>query len=608
MVAKRPKLTAFCHTQDNMLERSTSFQLQQIPALRSMYVPFQSALDARPLIVLAAVIAIAPANSNQDSTGQSTLAFSEISASVGLNFKHNSGVVGSYEFPEIMGSGAAVLDYDNDGLLDIYLINGSDLHKSSSASTNRLFKQLRSGQFIDRTEKAGLGDKGYGMGVAIGDADNDGDLDIYITNLNQDRFFRNLGDGRFQDVTTESGIAVDDWSTSATFCDVNSDGLLDLYVGTYVVNDPSRECRTATGEIDYCAPNIFSAVADRLFLNQGEFKFQERSMGGSDAPKKNRALGVICADFNDDTYPDVFVANDGERNFLWLNDGNGKFVEEGIGMGVAVNMFGESEASMGVDIADLNDDGRMDIYVTHLDGETDTVYLSEGNLFLDSTAELGLALPTFKDSAFGTAFADFDHDGNLDLLVVNGNVRKSKPKNSVTWSGMPPILAEYHMHYAGTNRLFLGSENGKFLEIDNKDYGIEDSSRVSRGLIAADIDGDGDLDALVTNSNSSVQLYRNDVANSRHWVAFRALDPSTKRDALGAVVEVDLGSRRVRRPVVHTRGYLSSQDATVHFGLGNIAVIDGVRVHWHDGTVEDFGSLASNQVHTLEKTTSRSEN
>lgn len=410
------------------------------------------------------------------------------------------------------------------------------------------------------------------------------------------------------DVTTDSGVEVKDWSTSATFCDVNSDGLLDLYVGAYVVNDSTRECRTATGEIDYCAPNVFSAVPDRLFLNQGEFKFQERSIGGSDTTKKNRALGVMCTDFNNDTHPDVFVANDGERNLLWLNDGSGEFVEEGIGMGVAVNMFGEPEASMGVDIADLNHDGRMDIFVTHLDGETDTVYLSEGNVFFGSTAELGLGLPTFKDSAFGTAFADFDHDGYLDLLVVNGNVRKSKPNHSITWSDMTPALAEYHKNYAGTNRLFLGNKNGKFLEIDNGIYGIEDSSRVSRGLITADIDGDGDLDALVTNSNSTVQLFRNDIAKLGHWVGFRALDPSTKRDALGAFVEVDLGTRKILRPVVHTRGYLSSQDATVHFGLGNIAVIDGVTVHWHDGTVEQFGPFASNQVHTLVKTTSRSKN
>lgn len=573
-----------------------------------MYVPFRNVVDARLAIVLTAMATSIPLIAELEETGQRSPLFNEISASVGLNFVHSSGIQGNYQFPEIMGSGAAVFDYDNDGLLDIYLINSGNLDKSSPQSANRLFRQLADGRFVDTTESSGLGDTGYGMGVAVGDADNDGRLDIYVTNLTQDRLFRNLGDGRFQDVTAQSGIAVTDWSTSATFCDVNADGLLDLYVGTYVVDDAARECRTAAGESDYCAPNVFDAVPDRLFLNQGGFKFTEAALGNSHASKRNRALGVMCADFNDDTHPDVFVANDGERNFLWINDGNGRFIDNGIAMGVAVNMFGESEASMGVDIADLNLDGRMDIFVTHLDGETDTVYLSEGNQFLDSTAEIGISLPTLKDSAFGTAFADVDHDGNLDLLIVNGNVRKSKRTQTNSWSGMTPILATFHRDYAGTNRLLLGADDRRFLEADNEILAIEDSTRVSRGLVSADIDGDGDLDVLVTNSNSSVQLYRNELDSPRHWVKFRVLDPATNRDALGAVVEVDLGTRAIVRPVVHTRGYLSSQDATVHFGLGDLRVIDNVRVRWHDGTTEDFGRIESNKVHILSKTTSRSEN
>ncbi len=591
-----------------MLLAQSSPCSQHLLVLLLMCVLFRIVVDARSAIALSALMASIPLISELDETSQRSPVFNEISASVGLHFVHSSGIQEKYRFPEIMGSGAAVFDYDDDGLLDIYLINSGDLDKSSPQDANRLFRQLANGRFVDTTEASGLGDVGYGMGVAIGDADNDGKLDVYVTNLKQDRLFRNLGDGRFQDVTAHSGIAVSDWSTSATFCDVNADGLLDLYVGTYVVDDADRECRTAAGESDYCAPNVFAAVTDRLFLNQGGLRFTEGTLGSSNAPKRNRALGVMCADFNNDTHPDVFVANDGERNFLWINDGNGGFSDNGIAMGVAVNMFGESEASMGVDIADLNRDGRMDIFVTHLDGETDTAYLSEGNLFLDSTAELGIALPTFKDSAFGAAFADFNHDGNLDLLVVNGNVRKSRRAQSDSWSEMNPSLAAFHSNYAGTNRLLLGAENGRFVEVDDTIFGIEDSSRVSRSLVTADIDGDGDLDALVTNSNSSVQLYRNEIDDRRHWVKFRVLDSSTNRDALGAVVEVDLGTRNILRPVVHTRGYLSSQDATVHFGLGDIGVIEQVRVHWQDGTTEEFGPIESNGIHTLIKSTSRSEN
>ena len=241
--------------------------------------PSNNTSNARAFAVLLAITSVSSAAFGQEGAEEDSTVFHEISTTVGLDFTHSSGIDGNYRFPEIMGSGAAVFDYDNDGLLDIYLVDSGDLHEDSSIGGNRLFRQLPTGRFEDRTKDSGLGDKGYGMGVALGDVDNDGDLDVYVTNLKQDRIYRNMGDGSFQDVTAKSGILVVDWSTSATFCDVNSDGLLDLYVGTYVVDNKTQVCRTSAGEIDYCAPNVFNALPDRLFVNQGEFEFEERIHG-----------------------------------------------------------------------------------------------------------------------------------------------------------------------------------------------------------------------------------------------------------------------------------------------------------------------------------------
>ena len=567
------------------------------------------AVAVQRMLILLGTATCVFAVAEQTTTAQQTpRGFSETALEVGLIFDHTSGVQGKYRFPEIMGSGAAVFDYDSDGLLDVYLVNGGDPDAESNDVTNHMFRQLPNGKFVDRTGDSGLGDKGYGMGVAIGDVDNDGDIDVYITNLRRDRIYRNLGNGTFEDVTEESGIDVQDWSTSATFCDVNSDGLLDLYVGTYVQDDSTRKCRTGTGEPDYCAPNVFSALPDRLFLNRGSFKFEEQYLDEKDAVRKNRALGVVCADFNNDSRSDLYVANDGERNFLWINEGNDRFTERGIAMGVAVNAFGETEASMGVDIADLNGDLRMDIFVTHLDRETDTMYLSNEELYFDSTAEVGLALPTFKDTAFGTAFADFNHDGRLDLLIVNGNVRKSSSTSEIGQVKADSPLTNFHRDYTGKNRLFLGDRDGKFQPVDNDFYNIEDSTRVSRSLITADIDADGDLDALVTNSNSSVQLFRNDIDKLGNWVKFRVLDEKFNRDAIGSVVELDIGKEALLRPVLHTRGYLSSQDAAVHFGLEDGAEIHEVRVHWSDGSIEVFDPPEPNTTHTLMKSRGNSTN
>lgn len=562
---------------------------------RSPVVRFTSVLFGAGLLLSCGEGESTPTVKDSDSA----LQFNEVSANLGLDFVHTSGVNGDYRFPEIMGSGAAIFDHDQDGLLDIYLINGGDPHRESRRGMNRLFRQMPDGQFEDRTSSSGLGDRGYGMGAAIGDVDNDGRVDVYVTNLRQDRIYRNAGDGVFEDMTDSSLIDVDSWSTSAAFCDLNGDELLDLYVATYVVDDSQLRCKSATGKADYCAPNMFRATPDRLFINQGDFRFEERPIFSSGVAKPNPALGVFCADLSDDGHLDLFVANDGTRNFLLINEGDGSFKERGVPWGVATNFFGEAEASMGIDVADLNSDGSLDIFVTHLDSETDTLYMSDHGFYNDTTSQFGLAPLTMRDSGFGTAFADFDHDGDVDLLTVNGNVRQRDSGEPITSASNESTLEDFRSTYSATNRLFFNNGLSQFLPVDNAIYGIEDQSGVSRGLITVDIDGDGDLDALVTDSNSSPKLYLNDLSKKGNWVQLRVLNSDSKRDAVGSIVRIRTDGEMLLRPVVHTRGYLTSQDATVHFGVGEAESIDEAEVTWPDGTTESFGPLESNRVHSL---------
>ncbi|MCP3963184.1 MAG: VCBS repeat-containing protein, partial [bacterium] len=372
--------------------------------------------------------------------------FTDVAAETGLDFVHFNGMSGEYYFPEMTGQGAALLDYDNDGDLDVYLVQGAILgpgktmkdalfpHKGTGTPSDRLYRNdLRAGRlsFTDVTAASGLAKiaTGYGMGVAAGDFDGDGHVDLYVTNYGSNQLLRNRGDGTFEDVTKKAGVDDPAWSTSTTFFDFDRDGRLDLFVTNYVVFDVARnpECFATSSRRDYCGPAAFDGVADRLWRNRGDGTFEDVSTRARVAAVKAAGLGVVAADLDGDGWQDLYVANDGEANHLWLNQRDGTFRDEALLAGVAVNRQGEAEASMGVAAADFDADGDEDLFMTHLMGETNTLYVNDGGLFEDRTLETNLAAGGVPFTSFGTSWLDVDNDGWLDLLIVSGAVRILEP-------------------------------------------------------------------------------------------------------------------------------------------------------------------------------------
>ena len=525
--------------------------------------------------------------------------FEDITLQARLDFKHTSGVEGQYLLPEIMGSGGALFDFDNDGDLDIYLVNGGKRRSGQRASVNRLFRRNIDGSYQDISHVAGLDDSGFGMGSALGDIDNDGDLDVYVSNVDDDRLFLNNGDATFSDISENAGIQGHRWSSSATFCDIDDDGFLDLYVATYVTQEPAQACADASGEIDYCAPNAYRGEADQLYHNNGDGSFTFIGKRSGVAQKNNNALGVVCFDFNGDHQDDFFVANDGERNHLWINNGDGTFNERAVSYGTAVNLFGDTEASMGIALGDINADQRLDVLLTHLDEETNTLYLRTGDRSLiDATIQSGLGGPSIPETGFGVSMFDANQDGALDVAISNGRVRK-KPGGLVDPS--MGILELFRHDYAEPNRLMVNLGNGKFADGCDVANPFCTDLDVSRGLLTGDIDADGDLDILVMNSNGPARLYRNEIADKGGWLKLRAFDPALNRDAIGARVRIRIGDAWQVRPVIHSDSYLSSHDAVVHFGLGNATAVDEIIVTWPRGETERFPSLRRNQLAVLSR-------
>lgn len=534
-----------------------------------------------------AVFAAAQAGPSNNPLG--VLPFVDITKQVGLDFRHSSSPSGEYLLPEIMGAGAALFDYDNDGDLDIYLVN-------SGGGLSRLFKQNSNGTFEDVTDRSGLGDPGYGMGVALGDIDNDGDVDLFVTSVGTDHLYRNDGDGTFVDITATSGIEGSYWSSSAVFCDVDGNDYLDLYVATYVALDEGSSCTTKAGLPDYCPPSAYRSVADQLFLNRGDGTFEKHAERAGISQVTNSALGVVCIDFNADGYSDFLVANDGERNHLWINRGDNTFDERAVSYGVSTNLFGEPEASMGIALGDVNGDMALDVFMTHIDQESNTLYTSTPqNLMIDATIGAKLGHMSVPFTGFGTVFLDADHDSDLDLVVANGRVRKTSD------SRLRGDGTDFHRAYAERNLLLENVGAGVFRSACTAANAFCSSIEVSRGLLAGDIDHDGDLDLLLTNSNGRARLYRNTSQNANAWLQLRIIDPALKRDAIGALVRLKIGNQWLVRPVIHTSSYLSSADATVHFGLGSAKSVDALVVVWPDGVQESFPSIPVNQFVVLRK-------
>lgn len=547
----------------------------------------------------------------QRGNAPTTAIFVEATDRVSLDFQHYNGATGQYYLPEIMGSGAALLDYDNDGDLDIFLVQGSVLEPGVKPGNTRfpwrgpgpprarLYRnEMTAGKpgslkFTDVTEKSGIVATGYGMGVAVGDINNDGWNDLYVCNLGSNQMLLNNRDGTFTDATKTSLTDDPRWSTSAAFFDYDRDGWLDLFVVNYVAfsTTTSPDCYANTSERDYCMPRAFRAAGNRLFHNKGNGVFEDVTTRSGVGEEFGRGLGVVTADFNGDGWPDLYVANDGDPNQLWINQKNGAFKNEALLAGVAVNRDGQAEAGMGVDAGDFDGDGDDDIFVTHLMEETNTLYVNQGNGFFDDrTHETGHGLQTRRYTGFGTLWFDYDNDGWLDLLVTNGAVRILQD------------LARKRDPYpfSQPNQLFHNTGKGTFIDESAAAGAAFNMPAVGRGAAFGDIDNDGDTDVLISNNNGRARLFLNQIGNRNHWLGMRLTGKKSNRDMLGARVEIVTSKRTVLGRRVRTDGgYLSSQDPRVLAGLGSADRVDVVRVHWPSGNVEEWKNPPVDRYVTL---------
>ena len=521
--------------------------------------------------------------------------FEEQAAARGVTFHHRSGFAERPMLPDIVGGGVALADLDGDGDLDIYLVQSGHLSgraepadATASRPANQLYLNDGNGYFQERLDIGDGADDGYGMGVASGDYDNDGDVDLYVTNVGANALLRNDGDGVFVNVAAAAGVADPGFGSAAAFLDLDADDDLDLFLVNYIKWSPAieRDCYDR-GEPTYCSPTTYAAPApDRLFRNNGDGTFTDVSASAGIDVAYGNGLGLVGADFNGDGRGDVFVANDRNVNQLWLNQGDLRFADESADWGCALDEHGMAKAGMGVAAADVDDDGDTDLLVVNLEGETDSFFRNEGRWFVDATALSGLAATSGRYTRFGVALADFDNDGVLDLYQANGKVDGNP-------AAVPDAFAEPNVLYRGHRTPSL-----RFREVSPAAGVASPLVHTSRGLAIGDIDNDGGLDVVVVNRDAAPYLLRNQVPGRGNWVIFRVI-ASTGRDAHGATVSIDVGERRANRDVQPAASYFAAHDARVHFGLGKRQQATDVAVRWPNGDVETFGDRAAGRIWEL---------
>ena len=514
--------------------------------------------------------------------------FEDRTATMGLEFVYRTGAAGALHLPEIMGGGAALFDFDGDGDLDVYLVQGGRPgprgEPLAGAQADALWLNARDAagnrRFVDASARVGLAPAGYGMGVAAGDYDNDGWTDLLVTGYGALRLLRNRGAERLEDVSARAGVSDAGWSVSASFVDLDADGWLDLFVARYLDYVPVR-CRLPSSRPDYCGPRSFTPQRARLWRNRGDGTFEEASGRLSGPARVGPGLGVVAADLDDDGRTDVYVANDGSDNHLWLGAPDGGLREAGLMAGVALNRAGIAEAGMGVDAGDVDGDLDLDLFVTNLSGETNTLYLHQaGGLFDDATAASGLGPPGLPFTGFGTRLLDYDNDGWLDIAVVNGAVHLSDPVAGVT---DPAPLAQ-------PSQLFRNLGRGRFADVTATDGGEAFRMRaVSRGLATGDLDDDGDVDLLVVAAETPARVWLNRQGQDAPWTGLRLLTRDGRRDALGARVRLRRrGAPDLLRHAHADGSYASASDPRVLFGLAGGTEVVGVDVTWPDGARETF--------------------
>ena len=572
--------------------------------------------------------------------------FEDATLGAGISFVHANGAAGTYFLIETYGAGGGFFDADGDGDLDVYLVNGFDLggiraapvnldrrrgkrywvrrpdqveprtapegyavdlfnwvDSSQVRTGNVLYRNDGDGTFTDISKEAGVDDRGYGMGCAVADYDNDGDQDLYVTNYGGNVLYRNEGNGIFSDVTTLAGVEAAQWSSSAAFLDYDNDGYLDLYVannvdftletnkicGGFVGTTPLGLLIIAENTRSYCSPSDYEGVPDVLYRNNGDGTFADVSIQAGIGNPAGKGLGVVAWDYDEDGDQDLFVANDGVANFLYQNSGNGTFVDVALEAGMAYNAEGDDEACMGVDFGDFDNDGDFDLFVTNFSYETNTLYRNEGRQFKDATAAVGLGNPSWLYLGFGTNFLDYDNDGDLDLYVANGHVLDKI------------ALFQGDVGYRQEHQLFRNDGTGHFVEQDTTSGSWFADRQISRGTAFGDYDEDGDIDILVTNCGGAARLVRNEGGNAQNWLMVRTVGTRSNRDGVGARVKVVAGDLEQIRQVRSGSSYLSINDPRVHFGLGSRERVDLVEVKWPSGVVQQLEQVPVNQVLFVEE-------
>ena len=561
-----------------------------------MQRPVASAFRRNILFLATALILPAEAGSYlQTAASTQQPLFVDAAETTGLKFTHVTGETGQYYMAEQMGAGVALFDYDGDDDLDVFLVQGGPSIGEAAAPGakqnpgSRLFRNdltiakngRRTLTFTDVTAAAGVGFRGYGMGVAVGDYDNDARPDLFVSGFETAALFHNNGDGTFTDVTAKAGIRERLWSTSAAFVDYDRDGRLDLFVARYLdfTLASNKTCHDAVGARDYCSPRSYKPVPAVLYRNAGNGQFTNASDAAGISKAYGAGLGVSTGDYNGDGWLDLYVANDATPNQLWINTGKGSFRDEGMLSGSAVNAAGNPEGSMGIASGDFDADGDEDLFVTNIIGETFALYVNDGKgVFEDQRTRAGLAGPTAPYTGFGTDWFDYDNDGRLDLFITNGAVniveaQRGKPR---------PFRMK--------NQLFRNTGNGRFAETTGSAGPAFARPDIGRGAAFGDIDNDGDVDVVVTNNGGAANLLLNQAVESKsanHWIEISLRQPAGNRFAMGAWVGIERAGQPTLWRRVRTDGsYLSASDVRVHFGLGASPAITAVIVQWPDGQRE----------------------
>jgi len=528
--------------------------------------------------------------------------FHDVTAAAGIHFHHERAASDARLYTETMGAGVAWIDYNQDGFLDAFFVNSgfTPLFHPEKPPQPALYRNNGDGTFTDVTQQAGIHSDGtFFFGVAVADFDNDGYPDLYMTGYRHSVLYHNNGDGTFTDVTAKAGVSDEGaWATAAGWFDYDRDGLLDLLVSNYVafdVDHPVLCGGNKPGYRAYCHPDSFSGTSPRLYHNNGDGTFSDVTAKAGLVNKDGKSLAVVLADLNHDGWPDIFIANDTQRNFLYLNNGDGTFRDATYASGAGFSEDGKPEAGMSADAADVRNTGWYDLYVSHLDFELNRYYRNNGDgTFTDATIASGLAKSRVTNSSFGARFFDFDNDGWRDLLVTNGHILDN--------------IALYHpnVSYAEERKLYRNVGNGRFVEATaTQDAGFR-APRVGRGLAVGDYDNDGWLDFLVSNNGQDAQLFHNDggehdPSRTNHWLGVRLIGTKSNRDAIGAALKLVAGDFVSYDQSKGGMSYCSAQDPRIYFGLGAHDKVDALEITWPSGAHEVIRNLPANQIVTIEE-------